>query len=247
MLAGRVSMRAVWICCSRNSAASSMVTMRSSSGMKEDSTLRIVVFPAPVPPETTMFSRAVTHACNRSAMPAVHARLRTRSALRSGVLPKRRIDSIGPSTATGAITAFTREPSGRRASTMGDDSSMRRPTRLTIFSMMRITCAASLNSTGVRWSFPLRSTYTSLGVVTRMSEMVGSASSGSSGPRPNTSSSTSSRMRCLSTAFSSASSSSSSCESAMRTSRRTRSSGSARTASRCTRPSSFRWSANFSS
>ena len=32
-LGGRVSMRATWVCCSRSSAASSMVTMRSSSGM----------------------------------------------------------------------------------------------------------------------------------------------------------------------------------------------------------------------
>jgi len=33
MLGGRVSMRATWVCCKRSSAASSMVTMRSSSEM----------------------------------------------------------------------------------------------------------------------------------------------------------------------------------------------------------------------
>ena len=38
-----------------------------------------------------------------------------------------RIVSCGPSIASGGMTAFTREPSGRRASTIGDDSSMRRP------------------------------------------------------------------------------------------------------------------------
>ena len=44
-------------CCSWSSAASSMVTMRSSSGMNDDSTLSRVVLPVPVPPETMMFSR----------------------------------------------------------------------------------------------------------------------------------------------------------------------------------------------
>ena len=35
-----------------------MVTMRSSLGMKPESTLSSVVLPEPVPPETTMFKRA---------------------------------------------------------------------------------------------------------------------------------------------------------------------------------------------
>ena len=39
--------------------------------------------------------------------------------------------------------ALTREPSGRRASTIGDDSSMRRPSGATIRSMTRITCSLS--------------------------------------------------------------------------------------------------------
>ena len=43
--------------------------------------------------------------------------------------------SVGPSIASGGITAFTREPSARRASTIGDDSSMRRPTAETILSI----------------------------------------------------------------------------------------------------------------
>jgi hypothetical protein len=51
----------------------------------------------------------------------------------SGVAPKRRIDTSGPSTANGGMIALTREPSGRRASTIGLDSSTRRPTRETIF------------------------------------------------------------------------------------------------------------------
>ena len=51
------------------------------------------------------------------------------SLIRSGEPPKRRIDRIGPSMASGGMIALTREPSGRRASAIGDDSSMRRPTR----------------------------------------------------------------------------------------------------------------------
>ena len=43
-----------------------MVTIRSSSGMNEDRTLRVVVLPEPVPPETKMLSRASTQARRNS-------------------------------------------------------------------------------------------------------------------------------------------------------------------------------------
>ena len=49
-----------------------MVTIRSSSGIKEDSTLSSVVLPEPVPPDTTIFSRATTHACKNSATSSVN-------------------------------------------------------------------------------------------------------------------------------------------------------------------------------
>ena len=45
-----------------SSAASSMVTIRSSLGMKDERMLSIVVLPEPVPPETMMFRRASTQA-----------------------------------------------------------------------------------------------------------------------------------------------------------------------------------------
>src|SRR6266540_2324961 len=51
---GRVSRRHTCSWWSWSSAASSMVTMRSSTGMKPDSTFRNVVFPVPVPPEMMM-------------------------------------------------------------------------------------------------------------------------------------------------------------------------------------------------
>ncbi len=48
---------------------------------------------------------------------------------------KRRIDNEGPSIAKGGIMAFTLEPSLSRASTIGELSSIRRPTSETMRSM----------------------------------------------------------------------------------------------------------------
>ena len=56
----------------------------------------------------------------------------------TGSRPKRRIERQGPSMARGGMMAFTREPSARRASTMGEDSSTRRPMRETMRSMICI-------------------------------------------------------------------------------------------------------------
>ena len=62
----------------------------------------------------------------------------SKSSAVSGSRPKRRIERQGPSTASGGMMAFTREPSARRASTIGEDSSTRRPTAETMRSMMPI-------------------------------------------------------------------------------------------------------------
>ena len=77
---GRVSMQSTWRWWSWSSLASSTVTMRSSFGMNDDSTLSSVVLPVPVPPETTMLSR-----------PSMHAR--RKRTLRSSSVPKR--DQVG--------------------------------------------------------------------------------------------------------------------------------------------------------
>jgi hypothetical protein len=53
---GRVSRRTMWDCWSWSSAESSMVMMRSPSGMNEESTLSRVVLPEPVPPEMMVLS-----------------------------------------------------------------------------------------------------------------------------------------------------------------------------------------------
>ena len=74
-----------------------------------------------------------------------------------------RIVTSGPDSDSGGSTAFTRLPSGRRASTIGEDSSMRRPTWATILLMIRRRCDSSVNRTVVSNSRPSRSTQTSNG------------------------------------------------------------------------------------
>ena len=157
-LGGRVSSRTTCGCLSCNSAASSMVTTRSFGAMNADKALSIVVLPEPVPPDTTMFNRDFTTPLSSSIIPSVRERHATRSSGISLSVPKRRIDSSGPSTESGAMMALTRDPSARRASTIGEDSSTRRPTCETILSIMRSRWLSSLNETLVNSSWPLRST-----------------------------------------------------------------------------------------
>jgi len=52
-----------------------------------------------------------------------------------------RMVMVGLFGATGGMITLTREPSGKRASTMGLDSSTRRPSGATMRSTMRMMCA----------------------------------------------------------------------------------------------------------
>ena len=70
---GRVSSRTTCSCCICNSAASSIVITRSSLGMKLESVFKSVVLPQPVPPEITMFSRALIDASISIAISGVNA------------------------------------------------------------------------------------------------------------------------------------------------------------------------------
>ena len=63
---GRVSNLMTWRCWSCNSAVSSMVMMRSSSGMNRESALSMVVLPEPVPPE---ISTVILHCTQRREEP----------------------------------------------------------------------------------------------------------------------------------------------------------------------------------
>ncbi len=73
MFDGRVSRRTTWSCWSCSSAASSIVTTRSSDGMKLESVLRSVVLPQPVPPLMMMFRRALMAASISIAISGVNA------------------------------------------------------------------------------------------------------------------------------------------------------------------------------
>ena len=68
MLEGRDSSRITCSCLSWTSAASSIVTMRSSEGMNDESTLSVVVLPEPVEPDTMMLSRPRTQTSRKSAV-----------------------------------------------------------------------------------------------------------------------------------------------------------------------------------
>ena len=157
MLGGRDSSVTTcsWRSCS--SAASSIVTIRSSFGMNDERTLRVVVLPEPVPPDTKMFNRASTHARRKSNMSAVAVPNRMRSSTVKGDAENFRIVMTGPTSESGGMMALTREPSVRRASTIGDDSSTRRPIGAMIRSMMRMTWSSFWKTTLVSSSLPDRS------------------------------------------------------------------------------------------
>ena len=136
------------------------VTIRSRSEMKLESTLSRVVLPAPVPPLIRQFRRARTQCARKSSIGCVSAFSVTRSPALSRSAGKRRMDRMGPSTASGGMIALTREPSARRASTIGELSSILRPTPLTMRSMTRSRCLSSWNVAVTRSSTPARSTNT---------------------------------------------------------------------------------------
>ena len=75
----------------------------------------------------------------------------------NGVAENFRMVSTGPTSDSGGMMAFTREPSARRASTIGLDSSMRRPMGEMMRWMIFITCSSFWNVTLVSSRRPSRS------------------------------------------------------------------------------------------
>ncbi len=104
-----------------------------------------------------MLSRPRTQASRKSAVRWLNEPKLTRSLTVSGSAENLRMVSAEPSMASGGMTALTRDPSGRRASTIGLDSSTRRPMRETILSMVRRRWFSSLNCASTRVSLPRRS------------------------------------------------------------------------------------------
>ena len=82
---------------------------------------------------------------------------RIRSSTVSGLAENLRMVMTGPTSDRGGMIALTREPSVRRASTIGEDSSTRRPIGAMIRSMMRITWSSFWNTTLVSSRRPPRS------------------------------------------------------------------------------------------
>ena len=120
-----------------------MVTIRSEPGTYALSAFSSVVFPEPVPPEITTFSFDTTHARRNAAAAAESVPVCTRSAMSKRFVLNLRIVIVGLLTAIGGSTTLTREPSGSRASTIGEPSSRRRPSGATMRSAMRRMCCVS--------------------------------------------------------------------------------------------------------
>ena len=75
---------------------------------------------------------------------------RIRSEAVNGFFENFRIVTVGPERASGGMIALTRDPSGSRASTIGELSSIRRPSGETIRSIAESTWLLSANEVSVR-------------------------------------------------------------------------------------------------
>ena len=141
-----------------------------------------VVLPEPVPPEISTLQRTRPMICRISAPSGViEPNLTSWSSVSLSFLNLRMV-SAGPSIASGGTMTLTREPSARRASQIGEDSSTRRPTWLTMRWQMFISCWLSRKRMPVFWILPATSMNTVPAPLTMMSAMSSRASSGSSGP-----------------------------------------------------------------
>ena len=114
--------------------------------------------PDDVPPETRMLSLLRTAARKNSIIPVLALPIASRSSGRSLSRENFRMVRHGPSIDSGGRTTLTRDPSRRRASHIGELSSTRRPTVLTIRSMTCLIWAALSKTTGLWVTRPPRST-----------------------------------------------------------------------------------------
>src|SRR3954454_8620131 len=118
--------------------------------MNAERAFRSVVLPEPVPPLTRMLRRAPTAASSWSWRPSVSVPSSTSSRGPGLAAANRRIETVGPSTASGGMTTWTREPSSRRASTIGLSSSTRRPSGVRIRSIASRSAPSLAKLTSVR-------------------------------------------------------------------------------------------------
>ncbi len=185
---GRVSSGSQCGCCSRSSAASSIVITRSPGSIIFDRALSMVVLPEPVPPEMMTFMRQAPAIFSTVA---IFSDIEPNPRIMSSVIgfsENLRIEMAVPRSDSGGMMTFTRLPSWRRASARGVVWSTRRPTLLTMRWAIWNRCSSSRNWILASSSLPLRSMKVWSGPLTMMSLTAGSASSSSSGPSPNSSS-----------------------------------------------------------
>src|SRR2546428_339548 len=128
-----------------------MVRMRSLVETYEESALSRVVFPAPLPPATMMLSRPRTHARRNCRASGVIELFRRSSSGESGTRRNFRTVRTGPTSESGGMIAFTREPSGSRAPTIGEDSSHPRPRGGVMRLVTPTTMAASSGRQSASW------------------------------------------------------------------------------------------------
>ena len=182
---GRDSSVMTWSWRSWSSAASSIVTIRSSFGMNDDRTLRVVVLPEPVPPDTNRFRRASMHARRNSNISDVAVPNRMRSSTVYGVcreLPdgddgadeRQRLDDRVDARAVGQARVDARarlvDPAAHRGDDPVDD-----PEDVLVVEERRCRPAGSCRAARCRRG---------LGPLTITSVIVSSLRSGSSGPKP---------------------------------------------------------------
>ena len=104
-----------------------MVMMRSPASIMRERALSNVVLPEPVPPEMTMFRRQRATISRKLASSGETLPFATKLAKSSMLRENFRIERLGPFKLRGGMITLTRLPSARRASSIGLDSSTRRP------------------------------------------------------------------------------------------------------------------------
>ena len=136
-----------------------MVITRSRLGMYADSALRKVVLPELVPPLINRLYPDSTTCRRKSAASSVTAPNPSSFSMVMGSGNLRMV-TAAPSRAMGGNTTFTREPSSRRASTIGEATLTVRFTRLTICWIMSSSCSSPSNLRFHNSMRPFRSTNT---------------------------------------------------------------------------------------
>ena len=118
-----------------------MVTSLSPDEIYSDNIFKTVVLPDPVPPDTIIFFLVRTQAFKNSLIVKFKALNFNRSSVIRRVLPNFLIVRVGPVKDNGGIMALIRDPSARRASTIGFDSSILLPKGAIIRSITCRTCS----------------------------------------------------------------------------------------------------------